>query len=188
MKKNIILFAFITLAIIKGYAQYTFSANTYYLIPPTSGCNGIWAIKDTLNCPTFSVSPFDCAQFSHINGDTIFLQLCAIPCEFYTSGNGNTCLQAVCALDNSTIVNDYIELNELFLSFQDPNTFLLKNTHKTFDKISITTIHGQSISEHLSRNQSEDIIFNTENWPKGFYLLIATKNEKVVLTEKIIKN
>lgn len=187
MKKYLTI-VMIVLTSVTANAQYVYSANTFYLIPPTNGCNGVWAIKDSLNCPTFSIIPFSCAQFDHINGDTMFLQLCSIPCEFYSSSNGNQCLQATCAPDGTTGITEYYRSKELDIKWQDNYTFTLKNTQDEFDRISVISITGQTVIERTNLTGNENIIFNTHGLANGLYIIEAFKNGEIMNMKKIIKN
>ncbi len=184
--KNILTIAILLVTSITANAQYTYSPNTYYLIPPTNGCNGVWAIKDTVACSLFIMDP--CWQFDHINGDTMFLQLCYIPCSFYaTANNGYPCVQAICE-PISTSITEYYKTKELEIIWQDNNTFILKNAFEIFDKVSIISVTGQVILERTNKNEKEDITFNINNLPDGLYVIMAFKNGGIVNTKKIIKN
>ena len=73
---------------------------TYYVTPPTLGCNGVWAVSGmTMNCGsapyTYSVDPPGCANpFTMTSdGDTLFIPLCAVPCTLIiTNSDGIDCL------------------------------------------------------------------------------------------------
>ena len=105
------IFVFFLMPLV-AFSQYVYTPNTVYIIPPTSGCNGEWAVIDSAfssglcNNPTYSTYPWGCATVNHRNGDTLFLDLCAIPCEFIeASAGGSICL--ICSLDFSTTdIND----------------------------------------------------------------------------------
>jgi hypothetical protein len=69
---------------------------TYYVIPPTGGCNGLWAFGswsgmfDGCTGPyMYAFDPFSCVDMSwgyppfQYSGDTVFAQLCSLPCDFY---------------------------------------------------------------------------------------------------------
>lgn len=75
------------------------SLTTYYIVPPTSGCNGLWAYGPASDlfgsgqCTgpyTYNTDPFGCAESSSsgsfppfwISGDTVYSNLCSLPCTF----------------------------------------------------------------------------------------------------------
>jgi hypothetical protein len=90
MKKLILLFFIFLLRQNVASSQIIYSANTYYVIPPTSGCDGVWAIEDpSLSCYgpfVYWYDPNTCWTFSHNDGDTLFLNLCSLPCNFAAAG------------------------------------------------------------------------------------------------------
>ncbi|HRH70032.1 MAG TPA: hypothetical protein PLB89_11035 [Flavobacteriales bacterium] len=85
-------------------ALFTVSASaqdfgTVYVTPPTSGCNGVWAVQITsVYCTstspyTFEMEPSGCLQLDWGEQMGNFLiPLCAIPCSLtVTTGDGVTC-------------------------------------------------------------------------------------------------
>ena len=191
--KKILTIAIIILTSMIAQAQYTYTPNTYYLIPPTNGCNGVWALKDTIACQTISIANLSscsqglCAQVDHSNGDTLFFKLCCIPCQITgTSGNGNICMQATCGL--AAGINEFNTTKELEISWQDHYTFTLKNTQDTFDRVLIISITGQVIKEWTKLNRNENITFNTNNLANGLYVINTFKNGGMVSVKKLIKD
>lgn len=107
MKRFLVFFMLVIS--VRAYTQYTYSPNTIYMIAPTSGCNGEWAVLDTMyssgycQLPSYSINPFSCATINHRNGDTLFFDLCSVPCDVITMGDsGNVCL--TCSVDIATNV------------------------------------------------------------------------------------
>lgn len=92
-----------------GQAQGTLT--TYYTIPPTNGCDGLWAfgpasaMYDTCAAPfSYAVDPAGCGQSPWgwppfwMSGDTVYVELCSVPCNLQVwSGNG-LCQQLICQL------------------------------------------------------------------------------------------
>lgn len=91
MKKHFSLYLISLVFMLPVKSQITFTLNTYYVIPPTMGCNGIWAVEFHPNCfAAWTIVP--CATMGSVDGDTLFLQLCSIPCEFeIINDSGNVC-------------------------------------------------------------------------------------------------
>ncbi|MGL5892230.1 MAG: hypothetical protein ACRC3B_20215, partial [Bacteroidia bacterium] len=83
--KQLVLFLLLALSV-KLSSQTVLT--TYYIIPPVNGCDGVWAIDpDSLLCnpPVFySYSPSGCGQnvSYSANLDTLYIQLCSLPCDF----------------------------------------------------------------------------------------------------------
>lgn len=73
---------------------------TVYVTPPTSGCNGVWAVQVTsVYCTptspyTFSMEPSGCVQLDNWGQDlgNFLIPLCSVPCTLaVTSADGVTC-------------------------------------------------------------------------------------------------
>lgn len=98
MKKPLLTLAVLfSLALTQLTAQTTI--NTWYVIPPTSGCNGTWAIDASqfASCGSgpfqYNMNPMGCVQMTpNVVADTLFWQLCAFPCDLLVVDMmGNTC-------------------------------------------------------------------------------------------------
>lgn len=187
MKKSLTI-AIIILTSMTANAQYTYSPNTYYLIPPTNGCNGVWAIEYTVQCQTLNWTGCpSCFQNDHVQGDTLFLKLCCIPCTITgTTMNGDVCLQATCGLLSG--ITEYHNTHELDIAWQDHYSFTLKNTQDAFDRVLIISITGQVIKEWTKLNRNENITFNTNNLANGLYVINTFKNGRIANSQKIIKD
>jgi hypothetical protein len=72
---------------------------TYYAVPPTDGCNGVWAVNAPAfycgSAPyTYLTEPVGCISFSGWSNDqdTLFLPLCSYPCSLLIiSSDGSEC-------------------------------------------------------------------------------------------------
>lgn len=103
MQRTFLLILFMYLMAAKLSGQITYTPNTYYVIPPTTGCNGVWAIEDTLHCPLYLIN--SCFSFDHVNGDTLFLALCSLPCDYISAdAMGNPCTVASCEYTATSVV------------------------------------------------------------------------------------
>lgn len=83
------------LALLSCPASAQITLTTYYVVPPTSGCNGLVAMGPASNmwsggCTPpymYVAEPSGCAQASTgwppfwISGDTVYTNLCSTPCE-----------------------------------------------------------------------------------------------------------
>jgi hypothetical protein len=88
MKKLLLL---ITVAICSFLHSQTIT--TYYIIPPVSGCDGVWAINATqASCgQQYIFAPTFCASFSGQVADTLYLALCSQPCSLVVNGPNGPC-------------------------------------------------------------------------------------------------
>ncbi|HLG04489.1 MAG TPA: T9SS type A sorting domain-containing protein [Bacteroidia bacterium] len=101
----------------------TTTITTYYVIAPTSGCNGVWAINNiqfsACSGGTYSMYPFGCAILNGpVSGDTMFLQLCAFPCDIdMINSSGGAC---ICGTGTTVGVDD--PANEaVFTTYPNPS-------------------------------------------------------------------
>ncbi len=173
---GIICFLAITLA--KG--QIVYSPNTYYLIPPTAPCNGVWAIQDSLHCPAHIIDP--CFQFDHYSGDTLFLKLCSLPCNYVSAQAGNICVVATCSLSANSITENEDNKDEIKI-FANPASEVLNikitglnNTDNAI--IEVIDLQGKSI---IRRNYTQEI--DIRNLNSGMYIL-RLQGEHVNIVKK----
>lgn len=82
------------------------SLTTYYMVPPTSGCNGLWAfgpVSAIWQAPCsapylYVVEPFGCAEGAGIgqpfwtSGDTAYSNLCSVPCGITIYDSSGECV------------------------------------------------------------------------------------------------
>ncbi len=106
---------FRSLAILFGFCAFGASAQTalttYYVVPPTNGCDGVWAfgpdsaLWSACTGPyTWIFDPIDCVDGSqwgqpiplNVVGDTIIMDLCSQPCDFLFYGDTGLCVQCIC--------------------------------------------------------------------------------------------
>jgi hypothetical protein len=84
---------------------------TYYVIPPTNGCDGTWAfgpysaLWNACTGPyTWIFDPIDCVDGSqwgqpiplNVVGDTIIMDLCSQPCDFLFYADTGLCMVCFC--------------------------------------------------------------------------------------------
>ncbi len=113
MKPSRSLALFLGLALNMGGASAQTTLTTYYVIPPTNGCDGIWAFGpySTMwaNCGAapfqWLFDPMGCVDPQGVNvplnvvNDTIVMTLCALPCDFelYSADSG-LCTTLICGI------------------------------------------------------------------------------------------
>jgi hypothetical protein len=181
--KNLVPFFFFFLFFSKSSSQVISSPNTIYLIPPTNGCNGSWAILDTIHCGTYAIDP--CFQLNHVNGDTIFLDLCSLPCNFISTNplNGNICLTAYCLYSStSTFLSQSVSYTSV--SYLNNEMIELNFSGEIPDYIYLLTIDGCYIAR-FDVSSSQQLI-KTTGFAAGIYFLHPVKSGQKINPEKII--
>jgi hypothetical protein len=84
------------------------SLTTYWLIPPTMGCDGLWAfgpasaVMDTCPASTWNFAPFNCVDFPggippfpNTVGDTVIVAICSLPCTFQVTTDTGICMVCI---------------------------------------------------------------------------------------------
>ncbi len=164
------------------------SSNTFYVIPPTSGCNGLWAINSTLwpggtGCTYTLMSCYDNTSWYWV-GDTLFVSLCSVPCEIGAtcSGGGFTMVKTGTPLYTS--VDENKEGNNFMLltgTIYGNGNKLIELDVAKLSEILFINAQGKIVR---SRKGSGKIALPTEGLPAGLYFIsINTDGKKQV--EKI---
>lgn len=136
-------------------AQITLT--TYYITPPTSGCNGVWALGPaSAGCfgmgSSYTFNPPGCALFSPtISGDTIFYPVCSIPCSLMVTNSmsGIYCICDMSWLDAGSITAPAMQT--IFTSWPNPansNVLHLKSTIPLQTDVTLIDATGRSVLQH----------------------------------------
>ena len=95
MKKYLLLAVLFSLSVTDAKSQIIYTPGTYYVIPPTSGCNGVWAMQNIPGCSIVAMNP--CWSGSYVIGDTLFVNLCSLPCYYNSmTMSGGMCPAQIC--------------------------------------------------------------------------------------------
>lgn len=189
MKKLQYLLILSALFIAKVQAQIVYSPNTYYLIPPTSGCNGIWAVQYTTNCigSNSIISPFGCATINHFNGDTLFFDLCSIPCEYLVvNDSGSVCMSCLVFQQTTNVIETPETAEKITVypnPFNDKIEVGIKNNIQS--EIFLFDITSRKI---LQQKFTNSVSLNTEQLAKGIYLYEVRDKNGLYKTGKVLKN
>lgn len=184
---------FIGLLIHFSVLSQTITVTTWYVIPPTSGCNGIWAIDATAwpcftaGCVYSAGSPTGCLSTifpacDSIVGDTLYLPLCSLPCDIAAScGPGPV---VVCGTPPPPVTTDIdkIKIQEIKTSFTDK--ILNIGNLNTDDFIEIYDISGRKTVSRKSSRTIETIDFNMLS-KQIYILLVRNKSNEIVYRKKI---
>lgn len=199
MKKTLLTSAVLMLvALTQLSAQNTIT--TWYVIPPTSGCNGVWAVdasQFTTGCGTppfqYILNPAGCANIMSptVVNDTVYWPLCAFPCDLTTMDmNGVTC---ICGTGTTT---NTVELSSqhIVTAYPNPSTSVTGWNILLHEPGSAITVNIYNAMGELVLSQSEATsaqIFHvdTSALTAGTYFTEITVNgaspyhQKLVLTQ-----
>lgn len=153
---------------------------TYYVIPPTNGCNGVWAMGPVssgcfLPGTTYSfVGNCVMPGSATISGDTILMPVCFIPCNLTTSNSssGTYCVCDLLSLDaGSTSASAQ---QTIFTSWPNPansNTLNLKSTIPLQTDVSLIDATGRTVlQQHFERLDDVETL-EISCVPAGVYFL-----------------
>lgn len=188
MKKSALIIILV-LSILTVKAQYTYSPNTYYLIPPTIGCDGVWAIEDTVQCATYALN--NCYQFDHSNGDTLFLKLCSTPCSFVaTTSNGDICVYAFCDYNPTAIIKPNSFKDYQISTYPNPaaNEAVFETITPATETcvIIIYDLNGKSLLSNKLEAGSSKVKFDLSGLSSGVYYYRVYNRGVVQQTNKLI--
>jgi hypothetical protein len=98
MKKTLLSAALLFILFCTKISAQT-TVPTWYVIPPTNGCNGVWAVDASVfggcgSVSTYIMSPPGCVQMTNNTvADTTYWVLCSFPCNLTMMGpSGIACI------------------------------------------------------------------------------------------------
>lgn len=164
-----------------GKAQVTYSPNTFYVIPPSNGCDGLWAIQTPVGCSQYLMNP--CWQAYQVHGDTTILHLCSLPCQYYAvTDSGSTCYTAFCDYANGIKLKTNI--NNLIIRF-DNDELIFGGNINSYNKFEFYTIEGSlilsSTTEVLKNNR-----FNVNDLENGVYFIRVYSKSGEIFNRKVL--
>lgn len=163
---------------------------TYYVIPPTSGCNGVWAIDALqLGCgQLYTFAPTACALFPPtIVADTAFLQLCSIPCSLSVVGPNGLC--GICGTGLSTGLEQTV--SPVFTTYPNPATaqsgYTIITTRPAQEvKAEIISLAGQVALTHTQAAPDGKAVFDTSTLAAGTYIVKITVDGAAPVLQKLV--
>jgi hypothetical protein len=166
---------------------------TWYIIAPTNGCNGVWAMDySQATCgQSFLLTPNGCANWNAtVVADTIFWPLCSLPCDLTVCCDslGNAC--AVCSTGFTTGTNN-VERNPITTTYPNPTStsdgwnILFQHPEKNVE-VKIFNSIGELVAQEKSENTPEIFHVNTNSLSMGTYSVEVRINESSILHEKLI--
>ncbi|MBP6391095.1 MAG: T9SS type A sorting domain-containing protein [Flavobacteriales bacterium] len=182
-----------------GHGQGTLT--TYYTIPPTNGCDGLWAfgpasaMYDTCPAPyMYALDPSGCAESPWgwppfwVSGDTAYSNLCSTPCDFQVwSGNG-LCQQLICGLGPTALPSAGRPAGSI-VSWPNPlrneDGVLNLDLHGTqVNSVQILDLSGRTL--RTARVKPTLMQLDLHGLPAGTYLLKHLVANTCLRTERIV--
>ncbi len=165
------------------------SLTTYYMVPPTSGCNGLWAfgpVSAIWQAPCsapylYVVEPFGCAEGAGIgqpfwtSGDTAYSNLCSVPCGITIYDSSGECV-ILCQLPVNTGVTDSMHADTPELRI-DPNPLAIGAPLKITTQrdgpveLTLTDVRGRVVYQGLFTSNTG--VISTAQLSAGLHLLSA---------------
>lgn len=189
MKKYSVILIGLIFAI-KVYSQ-TITVTTWYVIPPTSGCNGIWAVDATAwpcftgGCTYMFPSPFGCTPSiptcDSIVADTLYIPLCSLPCNLAASCSPGPVVICGTPPPVTTAINQVYQ-QEIKTFFSD-NTLNIENLNPN-DIIEVYDISGRLIFGKKISETKEEVDF--KSYSKQVYILLVKNNTNETVYRKKI--
>ncbi len=162
---------------------------TYYMLPPTSGCNGLWAFgpasavwQAPCTAPfLYVVEPLGCAEGAGIgqpfwiSGDTVYSNLCSIPCSITIYDASGECV-ILCQLPVNTGVTDGMRADMPELRI-DPNPLAigtpLKITTQSDGPVELTLTDACGRVVYQGLITSNTGVISTAQLSAGLHMLRA---------------
>lgn len=154
---------------------------TYYVIPPTSGCNGVWALGPVgSGCfsmgSSYTFNPGGCAPFGPYttSGDTLLIPLCSVPCSLVVvnSMSGSYCICDMSWLDAGSITAPAQQT--IFTSWPNPansNVLHLKSTVPLQTDVTLIDATGRTVLQHHYEKLGDLETLDISCIPAGVYFL-----------------
>ncbi|MCU0434876.1 MAG: T9SS type A sorting domain-containing protein [Bacteroidia bacterium] len=186
MKKLLLFLSFLSCSFLHSQ-----TITTYYVIPPTSGCNGVWAIDAIqLACgQQYLFTPSGCANFSPtVVADTAYFQLCSIPCSLTVIG-----LNGICGICGTPLTTGQHEVpSAVFTTYPNPATAQSGYTIVTSQpaqevKTEIISLAGQTVATHTQPAPTGKVVLDTSQLATGTYIVrISVDNAPPVLQKMVL--
>lgn len=190
MKKCFLLFAILIIS--ARISSQTITATTWYVIPPTSGCNGIWAIDAsawpcfTSGCSYAAASPWGCLTTTFpvcdsIVADTLYLPLCSLPCNIAASCSPGPMVICGTPPPVTTGVNQPF-LEKIKASLTD-GILNIENLNPN-EIIEVYDVSGRQIIAKKNSGTKEEIDFTSLS-RQVYILLVKNKTNETIYRKKI---
>lgn len=201
MKQLRILAAFMSLFAWMSSASAQTTLTTYYVVPPTNGCDGLWAFGpySTLwnSCTgpyTYLFDPISCVDGSqgglpiplNVVGDTIIMDLCSQPCDFLFYGDTGLCVVCICGPLIPTTVVDADPGSDLSIGPNPvPASSPMLQLHTTWTGplfLQVLDLAGRSLLQATVQGGRSEV--DLSGIPVGSYLLLAQHENGLLMTQR----
>lgn len=194
--------AFVLLALLGSPATAQLTLTTYYMLPPTSGCNGLWAFgpasavwQAPCTAPfLYVVEPLGCAEGAGIgqpfwiSGDTVYSNLCSTPCSITIYDASGDCV-ILCQLPVNTGVTDGMRADTPELRI-DPNPLAsgtpLKITTQSDGPVELTLTDALGRVVYQGLITSNTGVISTAQLGAGLHMLRARLKDGHTRTQRLL--
>ncbi|MCC7502356.1 MAG: T9SS type A sorting domain-containing protein [Flavobacteriales bacterium] len=200
MKPLRTLAAFLSLVAFTCHVSAQTALTTYYVIPPSNGCDGIWAFGpySTMwaNCGTapyqWLFDPIACVDPQGVNiplnvvNDTIVMPLCSQPCNFelYSVDSG-LCQILICGIGPTALADVTGEARLIIGPNPVPSSaplLLLNTVNNGPQHLQVLDFAGRSLLVRtLNGGRSE---LDVSGIPPGGYLLLIRNDDGHMSTQR----
>jgi hypothetical protein len=174
---------------------------TYYVVPPSNGCDGVWAfgpysaLWTSCSGPyTWLFEPAGCVDGSqggvpfplNVVNDTIIMDLCSLPCDFLFYGDTGLCVVCICGpLIPTNLPGPATEA----IFSMGPNPVPIGSPVLTLNTIGTGTHHvqvldmaGRSLLQATVTGGRSEL--DLSGIPAGGYLLLARNDTGRLITQR----
>jgi hypothetical protein len=176
---------------------------TYYVVPPTSGCDGLGAFgpastiwQPPCSAPyTYVAEPDGCAQGAASGGaviwfdqDTVYANLCSIPCTIIIYDVSGECV-TLCEIPGITeVMNPQAGGPEMLHLTPDPvpvgTPLRITSTSAAFVDVNIVDLQGREVLR--ARMSSQPLEIGTDDFRPGVHLVQARWNDGRTMVHRFI--
>jgi len=161
------------------------------MTPPISGCNGIWAVENPfINCGgPYSMN--SCAVIDRIVGDTLFFNLCSLPCDFIIlNDSGNVCF--TCSILVFTGVENLEDIVSSIMVYPNPASDQLHISSDFVSSHALTfplfDLQGRLMSSLLLNDGVFSRTIKLPNLSSGLYFWSVSDHTSKLKAGKVLLN
>lgn len=163
---------------------------TYYVIPPTSGCNGVWAIdaSDFICGMQYVFTPSMCANFAPaINADTVYFQLCSVPCSVDVWGQQGICGSATTGITTGLSAQQISVLTTYPNPATSQSGYTIVTTKPAQEvKAEIISLSGQMVFKNTQAAPDGKAVLDTSTLAAGTYIVKITVDGALPVLQKLV--
>lgn len=193
MKKTLLTSALLLIVLCTKLSAQT-TIPTWYIIPPTSGCNGVWAVDASVygSCgavTSYIMNPMGCVQITNNTvADTTYWVLCSFPCNLTMMGpSGIAC---ICGTGTVTDVEQN-SAEHIVTAYPNPSTTetgwnILLDAPGSSVVVNIYNAFGQLVTTQSSGCSEQIFHVTTNTLVPGTYFTETRVNGAALYRQKLV--